>query len=110
MRKNHQKTKPLFLLFSCILICFSCSKQHEDMCSCPHATIYLQPYEDFTEEEVNKLVPILEDKFSYWLYGGWEFKVLKPIPLPNKSFYQKEIDTELLIFLKLKVIILKVKE
>lgn len=87
MRKDHKKTKPLFILFSCILICFSCSKQqHENTCLCPHTTIYLQPYEDFTEEEANKLVPKLLDEFSYWLYGGWEFKVLKPIPLPDKSF------------------------
>ena len=55
-------------------------------CSCPHATIYLQPFDNFTKAEAEKLVPKLEEEFGEWLYGGWTFKVLNPKPMPKESF------------------------
>ena len=82
--------KIILLLITTLL--FGCKSDVENkiedkyICMCPHATIYIQPYDNFTEEEVNKLLPVIKDQFDYWLYGEWKFKILKPIPIPEKSF------------------------
>lgn len=78
--------KNLLVLLACI-ICLGCAKKQpkepietDDIeCLCPHALIYLQPYEDFTKEEAKKLVPKLQKEFDTWLDGAWEFKVLDSI-------------------------------
>ena len=81
--------KYLFKTLIC-LMCLGCSNNHSkesllDECSCPHASIYLQPYEDFTKKEAQKLLPKLEQEFGNWLYGEWKFEILDPIPLPQES-------------------------
>lgn len=84
--------KNLLVLLACIL-CLGCAKKQPEepietddiACLCPHALIYLQPYEDFTKEEAKKLVPKLQKEFDTWLDGAWEFKVLDPISLPEGS-------------------------
>ncbi len=58
----------------------------EEECLCPHAVIYLQPYDDFTKAEAKKLVPKLREEFEQWLYGEWKFKVLTPKSLPKEGF------------------------
>lgn len=89
--------KKIIILIISSIVLFGCNPQpsgngetpdgeEEDVCSCPHATICLQPYEDFTKKEALKLVPKLEEEFGTWLYGGWNFEVLDPIPLPKESF------------------------
>ncbi|MBQ6653715.1 MAG: hypothetical protein IJM81_10065 [Prevotella sp.] len=60
------------------------------MCSCPHATIHLQPFEDFSKEEVQKLLLQLQENFDNLMYGGWSFEILDPIPLPKESFVLKK--------------------
>lgn len=55
-------------------------------CLCPHATIVLQPYDNFTRKEAEKLVPVLQKHFDRWLYGNWNFIVNNPAPLPKTSF------------------------
>ena len=80
-----------FLLLISLAIFFGCSDQkhsneEEIGCLCPHATILLQPYEDFTKEEALKLVPKLEKEFGTWTYGGWKFEVLEPVSLPKGSY------------------------
>lgn len=55
------------------------------MCSCPHALICIQPYDNFTKQEANKILPSLEKNFGEWLYGGWTFRILDPKPLPPES-------------------------
>ena len=89
--------KKLFLLFV-LSVYFSCVEKKEtqseeaqfEECLCPHAVIYLQPYEDFSIAEVEKLVPVLSEKLHYWLYGDWSFKVLDPISLPKKSHVESK--------------------
>ena len=79
-----------FILCVILIVVCACTNKKGDSddmeCSCPHATIYLQPYEDFSKEEAEKLVPKLEEEFGTWLYGGWTFKVLSPKKLPKESF------------------------
>lgn len=60
-------------------------------CSSPQCVIYLQPYENFTSEEANKLKTVLQDKFGSFLHGYWEFKLLPTKKLPS-STYVKEIN------------------
>lgn len=81
------------LLFFSLFLLLSCNKSSVSVenlseCCCPHATIYLQPYEDFSRREAEKLIPILEEHFDDLLYGHWEFKVLNPISLPDNSKVQ----------------------
>ena len=84
--------KNYFIVLGILCIAISCSNKSEQQneeeleCSCPHATICLQPYEDFSKEEAEKLVPVLQENFDKWIYGGWEFKVLNPKKLPKESF------------------------
>ena len=54
--------------------------------------IYIQPYEGFSEKEVNRIIPELNEQFHHWLRGKWEFKVLKPIPLPKVSKYNNKYE------------------
>jgi predicted Zn-dependent protease len=84
-----QVIKMKFILLIITLLFFAnCSKQKindsELECCDPHALICLQPYNDFSEEEAKKLVPILEEHFNI-NYGFWSFKVNKPINLPLES-------------------------
>ena len=51
------------------------SVDFEPQCSCPHATIVLQPYDDFTQKEALKLKGDLEKHIDYILYGGFTVKV-----------------------------------
>ena len=77
------------LLLITLMICLGCSHKQENQdiqCSCPHVTICLQPLDNFTKKEALSLVPVLEDKFGYWIYGEWKFKVLDPKPLPKDAF------------------------
>ena len=85
------KTSIKFLFICALVLLASCKKKpaaEEEMptCSCPHCVIYIQPYENFTKEEVNAILPDLQKNFDKWLYGGWEFKVLDPKPLPAESY------------------------
>lgn len=78
----------LFLIFTSILGCKQ-SQPDNDVdeidCCCPGCTIYIQPYENFTIEEVNKIIPELKKQFDHWLYGEWIFKILDPVSLPKNS-------------------------
>jgi hypothetical protein len=46
---------------------------------CPHATLYLQPYDNFTQNEAEKLKADLDNHLVEILYGVFEVRVL-----PNK--------------------------
>ncbi len=63
----------------------------DSICNTPQCVIYLQPYENFTSEEANKLKPVLQEKFGSFLYGHWEFEVLPTKKLPSTT-YIKDID------------------
>lgn len=96
--------KKVLLLFF-ISIILGCNKQSQltnttEAC-CSSCTIYIQPYEDFTIEEVNKILPELKKQFDYWLYGEWIFKIKTPIKLPENSKlinYNKYEGTKILDF------------
>lgn len=77
--------KILLLFISMVVL--GCNRQSNvvDIDCCPHCIIYIQPYESFTKEEVNKIIPELKKQFDYWLYGDWTFKVNDPIKLPANS-------------------------
>ncbi len=101
--------KNYFILLGILCIAISCSNKSQQQneeeleCSCPHATICLQPYEDFSKEEAEKLVPVLQENFDKWIYGGWEFKVLNPKKLPKGSeVVSVTFDTTSLCFILLK--------
>lgn len=48
---------------------------------CPNATIYLQPYDNYTQKEANQLSKVLEQKFKELFGVEFEVEVL-----PNKTF------------------------
>ena len=50
------------------------------ICS-PECLIYLQPYGDFSKEQVSEFIPKLQKNFNKYLYGYWEFIILDPLPL-----------------------------
>lgn len=52
-------------------------------CTCPHATIYLQPYDNFTQKETEKLKKDLDKHLEGILYGSFEVKVLPNKPLSD---------------------------
>ncbi len=50
---------------------------------CPHATLYLQPYDNFTQKEAGKLKADLDNHLGEILYGVFEVRVLPNKPLSN---------------------------
>ena len=86
----------LYILFFGILL-FSCSNgttkgdyiEADTQCSTPQCVVVLQPYEDFSRKEVEKLLPKLQEAFGKWLYGHWDFKIANPISLPKNSYVKE---------------------
>ena len=77
--------KKVCWLFIMGLFLIGCSNQEnnkiEDVdCLCPHATVYLQPYDNFTQKEANQLKKELEKHLVEILDGAFEIEVL-----PNKQ-------------------------
>ncbi len=68
--------------------------------SCPHCKIFLQPYDDFTEIEVKKLLPVLRKNFDHFLYGGWEFEILPHKKLPSAAYLKERNRYKALLILK----------
>ena len=52
-------------------------------CTCPYATIYLQPYDNYTQKEANKLKAELHNHLQEILFGAFEVKVLPNKPLSD---------------------------
>ena len=86
--------KKLLLLFLSSLMVFSCSKtkvnnQLEEVdilcCNTPSATILIQPYGNFTKQEINKFISELQNNMDEFLYGEWNIKVLEPKQIPFSS-------------------------
>ena len=72
------KKKLLFILVA-VLMLGGCKKTEDANCTCP-PTIFLQPYDNYTQKEAKQLSKVLEKKFLE-LYGvEFEFEVL-----PNKK-------------------------
>lgn len=72
------KKKLLFILLA-VLMLGGCKKTENANCTCP-PTIFLQPYDNYTQNEATQLSKVLEKKFLE-LYGvEFEFEVL-----PNKK-------------------------
>lgn len=100
--------KAKIILFAVVLCLFGCNskqgKTQEDveelMCCCPQATIYLQPYGNYTKEEAMKLVPVLQEHFGYWIEGHWTFKVLEPKSLPKEGFVAEKNKYKAISFLR----------
>ena len=75
--------KQLFCILFFGILLFSCSNgttnrgktleaeyvEADTLCSTPQCVIVLQPYEDFSRKEVEKLLPKLQKAFGEWLYG-----------------------------------------
>ena len=59
---------------------FGCKKAEQANCTCP-PTIYLQPYDNYTQKEANQLSKVLEQKFKELFGVEFEVEVL-----PNKTF------------------------
>ena len=83
--------KKLLLLFLSSLTVLSCTKTkvsnqivelEDTLCNTPSATILIQPYNDFTKEEVNKFISDLQENMGTFLYGEWNIKVLEPKQIP----------------------------
>lgn len=77
--------KKVCCLFLMSLFLIGCSNQENNKieyvdCLCPHATVYLQPYDIFTQKEANQLKRELEKHLEEILDGAFEIEVL-----PNKQ-------------------------
>ena len=95
--------KQLFCILFFGILLFSCSNgttkvgktseaeyvEADTLCSTPQCVIVLQPYEDFSKKEVERLLPKLQKAFDKWLYGHWEFKIANPICLPKNSYVKE---------------------
>lgn len=89
--------KQLFCILFFGILLFSCGNgttkgdyiEADTLCSTPQCVIVLQPYEDFSKKEVEKLLPKLQKAFGEWLYGYWEFKIANPISLPKNSYVKE---------------------
>lgn len=81
------------LLMGCTNNKVSSSKTEEGYipCSCPECLIYLQPYGNFTKEQVEKFIPELQENFGKYLYGCWVFKILDPLPLPEEAYVKERM-------------------
>ena len=72
------KTTFFYILLAVLMLC-GCKKTEQANCTCP-PTIFLQPYDNYTQNEATQLSKVLEKKFLE-LYGvEFEFEVL-----PNKK-------------------------
>ena len=68
----------VYFLLAVLMLC-GCKKTEQANCTCP-PTIFLQPYDNYTQKEAKQLSKVLEKKFLE-LYGvEFEFEVL-----PNKK-------------------------
>ena len=79
----------IILCLSLVLVCCKNASNKETEhpeCLCPHATICLQPYEDFSKEEIERFLPVLQEKLEENVYGSWEFKINDPIVFPKHSY------------------------
>ena len=71
--------KKLLFILVAVLMLGGCKKTEDANCTCP-PTIFLQPYDNYTQKEAKQLSKVLEKKFLE-LYGvEFEFEVL-----PNKK-------------------------
>lgn len=50
---------------------------------CPNATVYIQPYDNFTQKEAELLKADLEKHVEQIIFGGFNFVVLPNKPLPD---------------------------
>ena len=97
MRKSRINRNLVTILSTMCILLFSCSNgttkgdyiEADTLCSTPQCVIVLQPYEDFSKKEVEKLLPKLQKAFGEWLYGYWEFKIANPIRLPQNSYVKE---------------------
>lgn len=68
----------LYIIYAILILC-GCKQTEQANCTCP-PTIFLQPYDNYTQKEAKQLSKVLEKKFLE-LYGvEFEFEVL-----PNKK-------------------------
>ena len=58
------------------IIYFIYGKEHIMGDCCPHATLYLQPYDNFTQNEVEKLKADLDNHLGEIIYGVFEVFIL----------------------------------
>ena len=61
----------------------------DSICSCPQSVIKLLPYDDFSIQEVERLMPILQQSFDKWLYGFWKFEIMHPAHLPQECYVKE---------------------
>ena len=72
------KSGLLFILLAALMLC-SCKKTEHANCTCP-PTIFLQPYDNYTQKEAQLLSKVLEEEFKELFDREFKFEVL-----PNKS-------------------------
>jgi len=73
------KARLLYILLAVLMLC-DCKKTEQANYTCP-PTIFLQPYDNYTQKEAQQLSKVLEKKFLE-LYGvEFDFEIL-----PNKKF------------------------
>lgn len=69
-----------YTILLAVLMLLGCKKTEDANCTCP-PTIYLQPYDSYTQKEANQLNKVLEQKFKELFGVEFEVEVL-----PNKTF------------------------
>lgn len=63
------------------------SSDEDTLCTCPHATIILVPYDNFTVKEAQTLKKELKPKLDEMAYGVWKIKVGSPQALKKNWYY-----------------------
>ena len=72
------KARLIYALLAVLMFC-GCKKTEQANCTCP-PTIFLQPYDNYTQKEAKQLSKVLEKKFLELYAVEFEFEVL-----PNKK-------------------------
>lgn len=76
--------RKIYWLFVICLILLSCRNKADNIdCLCPHATIYLQPYDNFTQKEAERLKADLDKHVEEIVYGAFKVEVLPNKPLSD---------------------------
>lgn len=63
------------------------SADEDTSCSCPHATIILVPYGDFSTNEAKALKKELKPKLDQMAYGIWNVEIGEPRALKKSWYY-----------------------
>ena len=65
-----------FFIVSLVLLGCNINQSNKEELECPHTTICLQPFDNYSQQEAEQLREVLENKFLEFFDADFEFEVL----------------------------------